>query len=193
MRMGLLRSFSGVGLALALSLAQGAWGAVPPTAATSSYAPAEVVGSHEAKPCRSRYFYQPLAVYRDPSLFLGSFAAYVADPRRGLDELLKERPLLTRLVGEVAFRELPGEHVFKSFPVIQQMYADVDRRFLAAEAPKIVFVVLCGEKSAYRDTMGFVLQSDLLQADRPLGGLPPSIEPNPVPQWRVENGTGHGP
>lgn len=194
MRKGSLPLFSARALWLGFWWAGAAFAAVAPQEPSSAprpsrLPPVEVVGSGEAKPCRSPYFYQPLAIYRDPSLFLGSFAAYVADPRRGLDELLRERPLLTRLSGSVALRELPGEHVFRSFPVIQQMYGDVDRRFLAAEAPKIVFVVLCGDNNPYRDTLGFVLKADLEAAERPAGGFPPSIEPNPIPEYKAEAGT----
>ena len=180
-------------LALALGFSTATFAAVAPQSAGAPAVhgalapPVEVVGARDAEPCRSPYFYQPLAIYRDPSLFLGAFASYVADPRRGIDELYKERPLLTRVTGSVALRVLKGEHTFKSFPIIQQMYGDVDARFLAAEAPTILFVVLCGDHNPYRDTLGFVLKADLERAQRPAGGFPPSIEPNPVPQLKAEH------
>jgi len=155
--------------------------AVVGASALAALPPVEIVVGRDAKPCRSPFFHQPVAIYRDPSLFLGAFAAYVADPRRGLDELLRERPLLTRIAGPVSFREVGDPRAFHSFPIIQQMYGDIDRRFLAPTAPKIVSVILCGQNNPYRDTIGFAVKADLDNADRPEGGLPPSIEPNPVP------------
>jgi hypothetical protein len=154
------------------------------TVAEAALPPVEIVSGKEAAPCRMRTFFRPLAIYRDPSLFLGSFAAYVADPARGIDALLRERPLLTMLSGSVYLREVGEPRVFRSFPVIQQMYGDLDRRFLSLEAPTTIPVVLCGEGDAYRDTLGFVLKADLDKAEWPDDGLPPSIEPNPVPAWK---------
>jgi hypothetical protein len=164
-----------VALWVALCVASVAEAALPPV---------EIVSGKEAAPCHMRTFFRPLAIYRDPSLFLGSFAAYVADPARGIDALLRERPLLTMLSGRVSLREVGEARAFRSFPVIQQMYGDLDRRFLSAEAPTTVPVVLCGDGDAYRDTLGFVLKADLDKAEWPDDGLPPSIEPNPVPAWK---------
>ena len=154
------------------------------TSTIAALPPVEIVTGRANAPCRTHTFYRPVPVYRDPSLFLGSFAAYVADPSRGLSQLLRERPLLTKLSGKASLREVGEPRAFRSFPIIQQMYGDVDRRFLSDEALRIVSVVLCGEGEPYRDTLGFVLESDLGKAEWPEEGLPPSIEPNPIPLWR---------
>lgn len=151
---------------------------------------AEVVNERGAgESCQEFTIQRELKVFKDPTLFLPNLGLIMADPKVGWYRLMQENPLLMVLTGRVKLTRLGETREFKNFGAIARLYelAEPRLRLVDPEAPKqplvkIVPVQVCGE-----GVLGFVLESDLQKATQGLAttkGLPPSIYPNPIPDWR---------
>lgn len=133
-----------------------------------------------------------LDVYKDPSLFLPQVAEVYRDPDLHWDVLKHEKPHLTTVSGPTCLRKLGPPTRFRDFGLVTRLYEAADPRLRLAgkgpdkgRSPLIVPVQLCGN-TRYKDTLGFVLASDLEQALHPPGeavGMPPSTKGNPIPEW----------
>jgi len=137
-----------------------------------------------------------LTVYKDPNIFLPNLAMLYQDPTRGANALRREDPVMRREEGGTLWIERLGEpHPFPNFGAISRLYGLRDPRLmppnggavlLPGQGPtNIVSVRLCG-RDAYQDGLGFVVLEDLEFARKDqfvTSGMPPSIEPNPIPKW----------
>lgn len=145
--------------------------------------------------CQEVKLYKELKIYKDPSLFLGNLSEIYADPSVGWEKLMKENPLLTTIKGTVNLMKLGPERDFKNFGAIARIYEVADPQFrhvgkeeakgAVPKDPKIVPVKICAD--AYAETMGFVLVSDLKNAQMEEfdpSVLPPSTVGNPIPKLR---------
>ncbi len=137
--------------------------------------------------------YDELSIYKDPSLFLGRFSELYLHERPSWDLLMEESPLLTSVTGKVCLMQLGPATEFKNFGKVSLLYEMAEPRLRRVrrdeqqkERPKnplIIPVKLCGD-TAYNDTLGFVLESDLKQAQKGrfgLGTMPPSTLANEIP------------
>ena len=146
--------------------------------------------------CEELRLNRELTIYKDPTLFLADIALIAMDPVAGWRKLASADPRLTTLDGTVQLQQLGEAREFKNFGVVSALYERAEPRFRtkrggegtkggAKTGVPIVSVMLCGANDAYRNTLGFVVLSDLEQAreDRNEGNeLPPSIYPNPIPK-----------
>lgn len=148
--------------------------------------------------CQEVRLYRELRVYKDPTLFMTSLNALYLDPGLGWESLKREDPVLTTLEGTAFLMRLGAPREFRGFGSIARIYELVDSRFRPGRAtaslesgtkgPRppamIVPVKLCG--NSYNDTLGFVLESDLVRAQVEMEGehlpMPPSVFPNPIPK-----------
>ena len=152
--------------------------------------------------CEELRIGRELRIYKDPSLFLGALSLIFKDPHLGWDNLMRENPLLTTLRGTAQLLRLGPPREFKNFGFVAKLYENVEPRLRLEEVPsselskknkgkryaaaEIVPVMLCGDSDAYRNTMGFLLVSDMkaAQAEAGAGGgsMPPSV--NSIPEWK---------
>jgi hypothetical protein len=134
-----------------------------------------------------------LKVFKDPTLFIPNLGLIQIDPKVGWYRLMQETPLLTVLSGRVSLMRLGEAREFKNFGAIARLYELAEPRLrlvdpatsLQKTPVKIVPVQVCGSGA-----LGFVLESDLKQAkeNREASvGLPPSVYPNPIPEWKAKN------
>ncbi len=180
-------------LLLSIGLAQPAFSAI------------EIITERGLNPsCEELRIGRELRVYKDPSLFLGALSLIFKDPHIGWDNLMRENPLLTSLQGTAQIIRLGPPRQFKNFGFVAKLYESVEPRLRLEELPsselskknkgkkysaaEIVPVMLCGESDAYRNTMGFILNSDLKAAQAEINGgggsLPPSV--NFIPEWKEQ-------
>jgi hypothetical protein len=154
--------------------------------------PAQIVTDGDRASCELVQAHKDLRIFKDPSLFLPMLALLYRDPATGWKELQRENPLLTTVRGPVYLMRLGGPTGFKNYGAIARFYEAIEPRLrmqpqeggFTGPTP-IVPVLLCGESDAYRNSMGFVIASDLRnvqQEDQREGGLPPSVYPNPIPK-----------
>lgn len=156
----------------------------------------DVVTPWDGSACQDYHFSKKVIAYKDPSLFIGSLGLVLDDPQRGWENLMSENPVLTVLEGTVSLIKLGSPFEFKDFGLISRFYELVEPRLKLkvtpkkylkdkmneSERPLVVAVRVCN--SSPIDALGFVLLSDFnmaLRQEPGLGGLPPSIYPNPVP------------
>jgi hypothetical protein len=162
--------------------------------------------------CEEFLLHQGLPVYKDPTLFLSTLKDEYGD-RLNKTAISSESPLLTTVKGRVQLMRLGPAQPFKNFGFITRLYELADprlkvRRDQASEpvlakgkkvapkandrSPLIVPVLFCGSGDPYSDTLGFVLLSDLQEAQKTRteakGTLPPSSFPNPIPEWKGKGG-----
>lgn len=147
--------------------------------------------------CQEIRLYRELRVYKDPTLFMTTLNALYLDPALGWDSLKREDPILTTLENTAFLMRLGAPREFRGFGAIARIYELVDSRFRTGRRPAsegdegkprapamIVPVKICG--NAYKDTLGFVLESDLTRAQVESDGdsapMPPSVYPNPIPK-----------
>jgi hypothetical protein len=154
----------------------------------------DIINENPHLACQKLDLYRELSVYKDPTLFLSDLQLITADPGRGWKQLLSENPLLTRLHGAVQLMQLGPARPFKSFGAISKVYRAADPRVdwgddvSMGEEPKshpplVVPIEICGT-DAYNSTLGFVVESQLKDAqkyDPRSSALPPSVYPNPIP------------
>jgi hypothetical protein len=165
----------------------------------------QIVTDSSTVVCEEFQLYRELKVYKDPTLFLSNLNLIYTDPASGWESLMYENPLLTTVKGTIRLMRLGPPREFKNFGAIAKIYElaeprlkpvdkaaerserdkrDQESRGLAATQTLIVPIKMCGTDS-YNDTLGFVLTSDLRQAQtdehEDLGGLPPSTPSNPIP------------
>jgi len=157
---------------------------------------AQVISEFSHSSCEEFRLVRELTIYKDPSLFIGNLGQMYNDPHQGWTELMNETPVLTTLQGTVHLMKLGEPVEFKNFGIISKLYELVEPRLKPNKESKksksahafgkeitwIIPIKICG--SAYGDSLGFVLISDLKWAqheEREPGTLPPSIYPNPVP------------
>ena len=136
--------------------------------------------------CEEIKLSKELRVYKDPTLFVGNLSLIYTDPTLGWEKLMEETPLLTRVGGMVHLMRLGQPREFKNFGAIAKLYELADARFRSKTSehhPLIVPVRICAE--GYSDSLGFVLKSDLDDAQKAFfeeGSMPPSAGNNPIPQ-----------
>ncbi len=178
---------------------------------TPAYSAIEVIAEAGHSPsCEEFRISRELRIYKDPSLFMGSLSLIYQDPVVGWEKLMGENPLLTTLRGTAQLLRLGPPTEFKNFGFIAKLYESVEPKLRLQEiipraiemkhgpsvkikperakkysAAQIVPVMLCGDSDAYRNTMGFVLQSDLTASQLDANGgniLPPSV--HSIPEWK---------
>ncbi len=174
--------------------------------------PMEIVTEQGHTPsCEEYRLLRDLRVYKDPSLFLGALSLIERDPRMGWENLMRENPLMTTLRGSAQLILLGSAREFKNFGLIAKLYETVEPRLKLQAIPstevlptpsgpgkkvqklkktgaRIVPVMICGDSDAYRNSLGFVLESDLKTAQLDPNGtaaLPPSIRS--IPEWRTSD------
>ncbi len=176
-------------------------------------APIEIVTEqgHSAS-CEEYQLYHDLRVYKDPSLFLGNMSMILKNPRLGWENLMRENPLMTTLQGSAQIIRLGPPREFKNFGLIARLYETVEPRLKLQEIESvesvpsrdgrrskqelkkkkagalIVPVMICGDSDAYRNALGFVLESDFKAAQQDKLGvtsLPPSVRS--IPEWRTSD------
>lgn len=141
-----------------------AWAAVEPES-TSPATPKpslEVVSPHPGE-CVFYKFKEETSIYKDPSLFFKRLSP--SGEGSDWNRLAEESPLLTTVKGKVALQVLDKPRRFRNFGSITQLYrlADPRLRFgsrTRASHPMVVPVQFCGD-SAYRESLGFLLEEDL--------------------------------
>lgn len=140
--------------------------------------------------CEEMRLSKELKIFKDPTLFLSTLSLIYQDPVAGWDMLMRENPLLTTVKGVVQLMRLGPTREFRNFGAVAKLYEAAEPRLkvasgaLGKHAP-IVPIMLCGDKDAYINSLGFVLEADLksaLSSSENGAGLPPSIYPNPVPK-----------
>jgi hypothetical protein len=156
----------------------------------------DVVTENGAADCETFVAHRELRVFKDPTLFLPNISQIMADPKEGWKRLMAERPLLNSFKGPVNLARLGKAREFKNFGMIARLYELVEPRLRmmgedgkARPTVKIVPVQICGQ-----GTLGFVLEEDLrlaaLDEDVEQGSvMPPSVYPNPVPDWKQRSKT----
>ncbi len=152
--------------------------------------------------CRGITLSRDLNIFKDPSLFIGVQGLLYSDPEKGKEALWEESPLLTTVTGR--FQYMPFDPIeFRGFGEIAKLYERMEPRLKPqAQASRqngkgnhlyqptmILPIKICGdEHSSYRDTIGFVLVSDLKEAQKPIeledGSMPPSTYGNPIPKLK---------
>lgn len=143
---------------------------------------ADIVSEKEALFCTEYQLHRELNVYKDPTLFLVNLSEILEDPIRGWRKLMLQNPFLTSLQGRVSLMLLGKEREFRNFGQIAALYEAADRRFRAPKGPrkqmiKILPVQVCGD-AGYAGTLGFVIEADLIEAQRETFdyvGRPPSV------------------
>ena len=154
----------------------------------------DVVTDGPKTACRVVELYKDLKVFKDPSLFLSAVSTLYSDPVRGWKELRQESPLLTIVKGQIELMEIGPTRNFRGFisiAALMQVYEHAEPKLKTGAtdaSARIVPIRLCGGlNDPYADTLGFVLESDLEDAQKQstrTGSLPPSVFPNPVPRLR---------
>jgi len=178
--------------------------------------PIEIVTENGHNPsCEEFRFNRDLRVYKDPSLFLGALSLFERDPRMGWENLMRENPLMTTLRGSAQIILLGPAREFKNFGLVAKLYETVEPRLKLQEIPStevipsasgrgknvvqkikktgalILPVMICGDSDAYRNSLGFVLESDFKSAQLDVNGtasLPPSVRS--IPEWRTSDSRG---
>jgi len=165
--------------------------------------PVQLVTDSPKVACEQITLNRDLNIYKDPSLFLSIAGLLYADPERGREALWEETPLLTTVRGTFQFMRVPPMREFRGFGEIAMIYERIEPRLKPQaqdardkkkkpglnQAPLIQLIKICGdEHAAYKDTLGFVLASDLSDAqkapDSEDGSLPPSTVGNPIPKLK---------
>lgn len=185
-----------------LGIAQRASAATVASASVAS-SPVQIVTGGDKTVCEEVQVKRELRIFKDPSLFLPILNQLYLDPVSGWKELMRENPLLTTVQGTVYLMRLGPPTAFRNYGAIARLYESVDARLRMrpqrdAAAPvlegksvgfrgptPIVSVMLCGDNDAYKNTMGFVIASDLSfvqQEEEGKRGMPPSVYPNPIPR-----------
>jgi hypothetical protein len=156
----------------------------------------QIVTENPNPACEELHLAKALKLYKDPTLFLSAVTTADTEP-----DAFGDSPLLTSLKGTVQLMRLGPPHEFRNFGAIAKVYElaepklrgvtarknEKDERVIAS--PLIVPVKVCGDNQPYSDTLGFVLLSDLRDAqveDYEPGSLPPSTYPNPIPSLRSD-------
>lgn len=151
----------------------------------------DIVSDMDEVFCEEYLFHKELRVYKDPSLFMELLNDILDNPKLGWKRLLSENPLLTSLQGTTFLMRLGLPRPFKGFGEIAALYEMADPRFKkeVAESPQkvpvpnVVPVRVCGLGSAYSETLGFVIESDLEDAqieEKKNGRRPPTTLGNPI-------------
>lgn len=164
--------------------------------ATSVSSAVQVVTEGSIVGCEEIRLNRELKVYKDPSLFVGNLSLIYTDPELGWEKLMEETPLLTSIAGTVHLVRLGPPRAFKNFGAVAKLYELAEPKFRVKKEdgtkvpvvhPMIVPIQICGQGEAYTDSLGFVLQTELEEAQRAVfenGSMPPSGGRNPIPVWR---------
>lgn len=151
----------------------------------------EIVSANEEAICEEYTLNQELRVYKDPALFLEVVSGVVRDPKLGWRRLLQENPLLVSLTGQTFLMKLGPARPFKGFNELASLYEMADPKMAAqrgmkpkkVRVPMAIPIRVCGMGGPYAETLGFVLELDLYEAqmDRKVAGKrPPSTPGNPI-------------
>lgn len=168
---------------------------------TSPVVAVQIVTESPNVVCEELQLAKELRVYKDPTLFLANLGMIYADPAHGWQTLMEESPLLTTVKGKVQIMRLGKPREFRNFGGISRLYQTMDPRLKAPQRPAagqkgpqlidptmIIAVKICGGAyEAYKDSLGFVVASDLREAqqeDYEDGQMPPSTVGNPIPKLR---------
>lgn len=151
--------------------------------------------------CEELQLAKELRIYKDPTLFLANLGMIYADPTQGWESLMEESPLLTTVKGRVQVMRLGKAREFRNFGGISRLYESVDPRLKApkkrmgTKGPEllnptmIIPIKVCGGAyDAYKDSLGFVVATDLRDAQQEEyedGQMPPSTVGNPIPKLRA--------
>jgi len=192
----------GFGRFLGVVLALTGWNASLEAAVSApDFSVAQVVAERRDPVCQELRLTRELNIYKDPNLFLSIQGLLYADPERGHEAMEEETPLVTTVSGTFHYMQMADVREFKGFGEIAKLYERLEPRFKtqAAESrrrktrdqmvnpPMMVPIQICGE-SPYRNLLGFVLQSDLVEAQKAIvskdGALPPSTIGNPIPKLK---------
>lgn len=176
---------------------------------SQAFSAIEIITERDTSPaCEEFRLNRDIRIYKDPSLFLESLSLVLRDPIVGWEKMMRENPLLTTLRGTAQIVRLGPARDFKNFGLVARLYESVEPRLKLQEVPapeqqkkdgrrghtsarkqfsaaRIVPVMLCGDTDAYRNTLGFILQSDLNAAQLDATGnvaLPPSVRS--IPEWK---------
>ncbi len=156
--------------------------------ATSTFA-VNLVGS--GGQCETFQALRELRVFKDPTLFLPNVQEIQQDPKLGWEKLLKESPLHNSFKGPVRLARVGPVTEFKNFGAIARLYELVEPRLRLVDldtgarlkVTRIIPVQVCDQ-----GTLGFVLEEDLLRAtlkeEFEGEGMPPSVYPNPIPDYQ---------
>ena len=118
--------------------------------------------------CEQVTLHQNLQVYKDPSLFR-------QNP--------EESPLLGTFIGQVSIQRLGEPVEFNNLIFFSSRHPIAEGDSNSGVDNRIIPVRMCD--SAYKDTLGFIVESDLTMAQKEVrkrGYLPPSVYPNPIPK-----------
>lgn len=161
----------------------------------------QVISEQSHVSCEEFSLKRELKVYKDPSLFLPNLSQLYTNPKLGWEELLKESPLLTTVKGSFHMMRLGPVREFSNFGGIERLYELSDPSFRPrlkegknhewkVKKPLMIPIKVCGMNDAYSDSLGFVLQSDLAQAqiaeDSENAAMPPSTVGNPIPKLKKQ-------
>jgi hypothetical protein len=149
--------------------------------------------------CEEFQLARELKIYKDPTLFLSNLNLIYTDPQAGWESLMVENPLLTSVKGTVRIMKLGNEREFKNFGAIAKIYELAEPKLKPKaktvngqeieKSTMIIPIKVCGgQNDPYADTLGFVLVSDLKNAqieEQVEGGsMPPSTSGHPIPKLR---------
>lgn len=157
----------------------------------------EVVTENSNVTCEEYHLSRELKIYKDPTLFHSDLS-----PRDADDPLVSDSLVLTTVTGTIQMMRLGPPREFAGFGPIVKLHELAKLRLRARRkkaeprltktspvpddiSPLTIPVKICGgPNDPYLDTLGFVLVSDLRDAQAEEfepGTLPPSAYPNPVP------------
>lgn len=162
----------------------------------------EIISKNKRTYCEEINLNKDLILYKDPELFLSNLSVMMhVDPELSVEELTgSDGPVLTTFRGKIQLMRLEPPREFRNFflTILQPKFRKtpqlakkgVGENLRTDEVTKIIPVKICGGMSdPYRDSVGFIVESDLASAtaeDYEAGTLPPSIYPNPIPKIKVD-------
>ncbi len=142
----------------------------------------EVVSTLPYEKCIEYFFERPIPVFKDPTTYLSILNNSFYNPRQAAEELEKADPVLTMVKGMVTLRRLgpPREFNSEDFGIITLIYENADSRLKkTSKNARIVPVMFCADNSsysAYKDSIGFILEKDFEKDTFSTQGPPPSVK-----------------
>lgn len=160
----------------------------------------EIITENPNVTCEEYHLSRELKIYKDPTLFRSDLS-----PRDADDPSLADSLVLTTVSGTIQLMRLGPPREFAGFGPIVKLHELAKLKLHGGRkkseprltksspvpdeiSPLIIPIKVCGAPNdPYLDTLGFVLVSDLRDAqleEYEPGTLPPSTYPNPIPSLK---------